>query len=175
MLATVGGMMMTKALITTVAALAVTALLALPTGAHTVMRRASPDRDATAGGSVGFVDLDFFGPVTDAAVTVAYNGVPVAGRTTVADGEVITFALDQPLAQPGRYQVSYEIISTDGDFTSSAFFFTYDPAADQPARIESSGSGGFSITTLVVSGAGLVVAVGLLALFVRRIDDRRPG
>ena len=162
-----------KALLTTVVALAVTAVLAASAGAHTAMVRASPDRDAIAGGSISFVDLEFLDPVTNASVTVTYNSAPVAGRTTVVDGEVVTFTFDQPLAEPGRYQVNYEMISSDGDFTTGGFFFTFDPAADQPARIEPSGSGGFSSTTLALSGVGLIVVVGLLALFVRRIDNRR--
>jgi methionine-rich copper-binding protein CopC len=166
-------MTMNKALLTAVVALAVTALLALPAGAHTAMLRASPDRDAIAGGSIGFIDLEFLDPVTEASVTVTYNGAPVAGRTTVADGEVITFTLDQPLAQPGRYQVNYEMTSFDSDFTTGGYFFTFDPAADQMARIEPAGSGGFPSTTLALSGAGLAVVVGLLALYVRRIDNRR--
>ena len=166
-------MMMIKALLTTAVALAVTGLLALPAGAHTAMLRASPDRDATVGGSIGFIDLEFLDPVTNASVTVTYNGAPVAGRTTVADGEVITFTLDQPLAESGRYQVNYEMTSFDSDLTTDGFFFTFDPAADQVARIEPSGSGGFSSTTLALSGAGLTAVVGLLALFVRRIDNRR--
>ena len=164
---------MIKALLTTVVALAVTALLALPAGAHTAMLRASPDRDATAGGSIGLIDLEFLDPVSNASVTVTYNGAPVAGRTTVADGQVITFTLDQPLAQPGRYQVNYEMTSADSDFTTGGYFFTFDPSADQMARIEPSGSGRFSSTTLALSGVGLTAVVGLLALFVRRIDNRR--
>lgn len=164
---------MIKALLATVVTLAVTALLALPAGAHTAMLRASPDRDSTAGGSISFIDLEFLDPVTEASVTVTYNGAPVAGLTTVTDGEVITFTLDQPLVQPGRYQVSYEMISVDGDFTTGGYFFTFDPAADQVERIEPSGSGGFSTTTLALLGAGLIVVIGLLALLVLRLDNRR--
>lgn len=164
---------MIKALLTAVAALAVAALLAPPASAHTAMLRASPDRDAIAGGSISFVDLEFLDPVTETAVTVTYNGAAVAGRTTVADGEIITFTLDQPLTEPGRYQVNYEMVSSDGDFTTGGYFFTFDPAADQTARIDPSGSDGFSSTMLVLTGVGLAVVVGLLALFVRRIDTRR--
>lgn len=166
-------MTMIKALLTTVVALAVVILPAMPASAHTAMVRASPDRDAIAGGSISFIDLEFLDPVTSASVSVTYNGAPVSGRTTVGTGEVITFTLDQPLAQPGRYQVSYEMVSFDADFTTSGFFFTFDPTANQMARIEPPGPGGFSTTTLALSGAGLTVLVGLLALFVWRIDNRR--
>lgn len=166
-------MTMIKAVLTTVIALAVATMLAPPASAHTAMLRASPDRDAIVGGSIAFIDLSFLDPVTEASVTVTYNGTPVTGRTTVDAGEVITFAFDQPLTQPGRYQVNYEMVSFDSDFTTGGFFFTFDPAADQAARIEPPGSGGSSPTTLIVSGVGLAVVVGLLALFVWRIDNRR--
>lgn len=149
------------------------ALLAGPAGAHTAMLRASPDRDATAGGSITVVDLQFLDPVSSAAVSVTYNGVPVAGQTTVANGELITFTLDQPLTQPGRYQVNYEMISFDSDFTTGGFFFTFDPAAAQAPRIELPGPGGLSSTTIALSIAGLVVVIMVLALFVQRIDRRR--
>jgi methionine-rich copper-binding protein CopC len=163
-----------RALLAMVVALAATALLALPAGAHTAMVRASPDRNATVGGSIGFIDLEFLDPVTEASVTVSYNGAPVTGRTTVAAGEVVTFTLGQPLTQPGRYQVNYEMISSDGDFTTDGFFFTFDPAAAQATRIEAPGSGGrFSTTTLALWGVGLAVLVGLLTLFVWRIGNRR--
>lgn len=165
---------MMRALIATVSALAVAALLAVPAAAHTAMLRASPDRDAIVGGSIGFVDLEFLDPVSEASVTVTYNGAPVAGRTTVTAGQVITFALDQPLTQPGRYQVDYEMISSDNDFTTGGYFFTFDPAAAPAGRIEASeSSGGFSTATLALAGAGLAVLVGLLALLAWRTGNRR--
>ena len=155
------------------AALAAVTLLAFPAGAHTAMLRASPDRDATAGGTISHIDLEFLDPVSSVVVSVTYNGVPLAGQTTVADGELITYTLDQPLAQPGRYQVNYEMISFDSDFTTGGFFFTFDPVADQVARIEPSGPGGLSPVTIAVSVVALIAVIGLLALFVRRIDNRR--
>ena len=167
--------MLTTVVAVVVVAMAIATLLALPAGAHTAMLRASPDRDATVGGSIDLIELEFLDPITDAVVTVTYNGVPVPGRTTVPDGQVITYALDQPLAQPGRYQVSYEMISFDSDFTTGGFFFTFDPAAPPPVRLEPSGSGGFPTTTIALAGAGLVIVLGLLSLFVQRIDGRRRG
>lgn len=164
---------MTKASVLLVTALVVViSLLARPAGAHTAMLRGSPDRDAIVGGSVDVVDLEFLDPVSQTSVTVTYNGAPLAGQTTVADGVVITHSLDQPLAQPGRYQVSYEMISSDGDFTTGGYFFTFDPVAEQPARIEL-GSSGLPTTTLVLAAAGLSGLVGLLGLLVWRNGRRR--
>jgi len=158
------------------------AMLALPADAHTAMLRASPDRNATAGGSLTFIDLEFLDPITEATVTVAYNGAPMAGVTTVNAGEVITFTLDQALAQPGRYQVTYEMVSFDGDFTTGGYFFTFDPTAAPMTRITVSEFGesgepgepdGVSSTTIAVTGIGLVVIVAVLALFAWWMDRRR--
>lgn len=169
----VARMAMIRGLLIAVAVLVVATVPAAPADAHTAMLRASPDRNAVAGGSLDVIDLLFLDPVTNASVTVTYNGVPAAGRTTVADGEVITFTLDQPLTQPGRYQVSYEMISFDSDFTTGGYFFTFEPAAEQAGRIEPPGPGGLSSTTLALSGVGLFTLVAVLALFVRRTDHRR--
>ena len=166
-------MLTTRALLAAVAALAMLVLTAPSASAHTAMLRASPDRDAIVGGSIAFLDLEFLDPVTDATVTVTYNGAPVTGQTTVPDGDVITFTLDQTLTQPGRYQVNYEMISFDGDFTTGGYFFTFDPNAEPTARINPSGSGGVSSTTLVASGAALAVLAALVGLFVWRIDRGR--
>lgn len=166
-------MTMTKSLVTTVLTLAIAGLLVLPAGAHTAMLRASPDRDATVGGSIGVIDLEFLDAITDAVVTVTYNGTLVSGRTTVAEGKVITFTFDQALVQPGRYQVNYEMISTDGDFTTGGYFFTFDPLAEQPGRIDPSGSDGFPIATLALPAVGLVAIIGLISVTTRRSANRR--
>ncbi|MEM9564193.1 MAG: copper resistance protein CopC [Actinomycetota bacterium] len=165
---------MIRALLAAVVAVTVAVLMTLPASAHTAMLRASPDRNAVVGGSIQVIDLEFLDPITDATVMLRYNGTPLAGTTTVPDGEVITFALDQPLTQPGRYQVSYEMISLDGDFTTGGYFFTFDPAAAQPARIEAPASGGVSTNTVLAASAiGLAALVGLLVFFIRRTDVRR--
>lgn len=164
---------MARSLIVALVVALATLALTLPSGAHTALLRASPDRDAMAGGSVDVIDLEFLDPVSQTSVTVTYNGTPVAGLTTVPDGKVITFTLNQPLVQTGRYQVDYQMISFDGDFTTGGFFFTYDPAAAQPTRIEPGGSGLSSSTTLALSVGGLaIIAIGL-GIFVLRIERRR--
>jgi hypothetical protein len=86
---------------------------------------------------------------------------------------VITFTFDQALAQPGRYQVNYEMISTDGDFTTGGYFFTFDPLAEPPGRIDPSASSGLSTTVLAASGVGLAAAVGLISLVAMRTANRR--
>ena len=164
---------MIRAAFSTLVVLAMATVLATPAGAHTAMLQASPDRDGVVGGPVTVIDLEFLDPITDAVVSVTYNGVPVAGRTTVADGKLITFALDQPLSQPGRYQVSYEMISFDSDFTTGGFFFSYDPAAAPAERLELPSSSDVPSITLVLAGAGLAILAGFLVVAIVRIERRR--
>ena len=160
-----------KALLAMTFALALSVLLTPAVSAHTAMLRASPDRDAVVGGSISVIDLEFLEPVTGTSVTVSYNGIPVPGETTVADGELINYTLEQPLTDPGRYQVSYEMISADGDFTTGGYFFTFDPSAAEPARIELESSG---VTTpvLLVAGVGLAGVAALIGYFVWRTNSR---
>ena len=162
-----------KATLVVLIAVLLSAIQLSPAPAHTAMLRAAPDRDATAGGAITFVDLEFLEPVSEAVVQVTYNGVPVAGQTTVTEGKLITFTLAQPLTQPGRYQVGYEMISFDTDFTTGGYFFTFDPAASPVERIELTESGGLFSNTLVISAGGLVVVAALLAVFAWRTDNRR--
>jgi methionine-rich copper-binding protein CopC len=137
---------------------------------------ASPGPDATVGGTVDFVDLAFLEPVTNAVVILSFNGEPISGQTTVRDGKIIRFELDQPLSTPGRYQVEYELISFDTDYTTDAFFFTYSADGAQPVRIEtavSQAEGGSSRAILGATVGLLTVVIGLLAVFVWRLDAKR--
>lgn len=157
----------------TAVTLVVIAALGSAAGAHTAMLRGSPDRNAVVGGAIDAIDLEFLDPVTETVVTVSYNGTPLAGQTPVADGEIITHALARPLVEAGRYQVSYEMISADGDFTTGGYFFTFDPTAPPPPRIQvESGSGGFSIGLLPVL-IGLCGLAGVLGLLVWWSGRRR--
>ena len=158
-----------------------------PAAGHSALVGASPAPDETVGGTIDFVDLAFNEDVTGAAVTVAFNEQPLPGATTVTDGEVVRFELDQALTVPGRYQITYELVSLDTDRISSAYFFTFDPAAPQPARLGAESatlqtatgtedeSGG--LNWLVIGGSALAafVAVVALAMFVWRLDAQRDA
>jgi methionine-rich copper-binding protein CopC len=144
-----------------------------PVGAHTALLQASPGPDETAGGTIDFIDLAFLDPITNAIVTVTFNGEPVAGRTIESDGEVVRFELDQPLQAPGRYQVFYEMTSYDGDYTTSGFFFTFAADGPQPERLTAdSGGSSFPVIPTVI---GSVVLIALLGVFVWQFDARRRG
>ena len=160
---------------------AVVGLWVSPVGAHGALIEASPGPDETAGGTIDFVDLAFNEPVSDAVVTVSYNEEPLAGVTTVTDGEIIRFELNDALELPGRYQVSFELISFDADRTTSAFFFTYAVDAPQPARIGLTDSEGLTdgqtggTDRILIGAAAFLLAslFGLLAVFVWRVDAKR--
>ena len=160
---------------------AVVGLWVSPVGAHSALIEASPGPDETVGGTIDFVDLAFNDPVTDAVVTVSYNEEPLAGVTTVTGGEIIRFELNHALELPGRYQVSFELISFDADRTTSAFFFTYEVDAPQPARIGltdseglTDGQSGGTDRILIGAAAFLLASLfGLLAVFVWRVDAKR--
>jgi hypothetical protein len=73
--------------------------------------------------------------VSDAVVTVNRDGVDVPGSMLETDGQVIQFAFDSALSEPGRYEVVYEMISFDRDETDASFFFDYVPDAPPPVRL----------------------------------------
>ncbi len=144
-----------------------------PASAHTALLEASPGPDQTVGGTVTGIDLAFLDPISDAIVTVSYNGAPVAGTTTVSNGDLIRFDFDEPLQAPGRYQVFYEMTSFDLDYTTSGFFFTFDTNAAPLIRLEAPTAGGDSSFPLVPTIVAAVVVVALLAAFVWYFDARR--
>lgn len=152
---------------------AIIGLWATPATAHTALLEASPGPDQTAGGTIEGIDLAFLDPVTNAIVTVSYNGEAIAGTTTISDGELVRFEFERPLDLDGRYQVDYEMISFDSDFTTSGFFFTYTADAPEPARLSAPGSEGTSQTVLLASIAGITVLMCALAVFIWNLEGKR--
>ena len=152
-----------------------------PADAHSALVGASPAPDETVGGNVDFVELAFNEPVSDATISVLYNQEPLAGVTTVTDGEVIRFELSEGLLQPGRYEISYDMISFDTDHTIDGFFFTFEPGARQPGEIDLGGGQGLIETEsegtdwFFFGAVGLLLAslFGLVAIFVWRVDAKR--
>lgn len=154
---------------------------AAPADAHSSLVGASPAPDDTVGGDVVFIELAFNEPVSDATISVLYNQEPLAGVTTVADGELLRFDLSEALVQPGRYEVSYDMISFDTDHTIDGFFFTFDPAGPQPVAIDLSTGQGLGQELSEGTDWGFFAAVGvliaslfgLLGIFVWRVDAKR--
>lgn len=146
-----------------------------PAGAHTALLQASPGPNQQAGGMVDFIDLAFTELVSGAVVSVSFDEQPISGATTVSEGQIIRFELDEPLRASGRYEVTYEVTSFDSDRDTGGFFFTYAPDAPQPTRLglvegEADGRNWLQIAAAVVLLSSLV---GLLAMLVWRLDAKR--
>ena len=106
-----------------------------PAGAHTDRLQGSPGPGQPVGGVVDFVDLVFVGSVTEVEVEVrGPDGEVVPGEMVVADGQIIRHRMD-PIEATGRYVVSYQMISEDGDFTEDSYFFDYRDGAFEPIRL----------------------------------------
>lgn len=148
-----------------------------PVGAHTDLLQGSPGPSQQVGGEVDFIDLVFFEPVANAVVTLTDpNGELVDGEMTNSDGQIIRYK-NEALTVPGRYVLRYAMDSADGDFTESAYFFTFTPEATQPVRL-----GEFSApSTLKTVGkvaAGAVFAaclIGLAMIFLTKLERDRAS
>ena len=146
-------------------------------GAHTDLLQGSPGPAQRAGGTVDFVDLVFFEPVSNAVVTLEDpNGESIAGSMVQADGQIIRFAMP-PLTETGRYIVRYTMDSADGDDTEAAYFFTYHPDATQPARLGAPDvpDNTTSIVTIVSAVVFLLCLIGLVMIFLTRLERRRAA
>ncbi|MEM7338936.1 MAG: copper resistance protein CopC [Actinomycetota bacterium] len=153
-------------------AVATIGLGASPSAAHTDLLQASPGVGQRAGGTIEFLDLAFTEPVTEAVVEVTFDGETVPGSMLVDEGIIIRYVFDDALAEPGRYDVRYEMISFDTDFTERDFFFTYDPEAPPPIRL------GTVIeernwTPIIASGVFIASMLALAFLFLSRLESRR--
>ena len=158
-----------------IALVASVALGAGPAGAHTDLLQGSPGPGQRVGGEVDVVDLVFAEPVTEAVVTITGpDGETVAGEMTAADGLIIRFRLDDALTEPGDYQLDYEMISFDTDFTERGYNFTYDPTAPEPIRLGAEVEAEGTNWLVIIASAVLMAALaGLLFVFVKRTDAQR--
>jgi methionine-rich copper-binding protein CopC len=154
------------------AVVALTALVtASPASAHSQLLQSSPGWGQVVGEPVTGVELAFSEPVTDIDVSVTDpNGAAVPGTIDGSGNLIVRFAFDEAISEPGRYEVNYEVVSADGDPTSTAYPFTFDPAAAPPITLlpteAPTDSGGRSPQTWVVLVAATVLAAGAVALMV---------
>lgn len=145
--------------------------------AHTDLLQGSPGPAQRTGGTVDFIDLIFVEPVSNAVVTVEDpNGIPVAGTTTVADGQIIRFEMPA-LTETGRYIVRYTMDSADGDATEAAYFFTYHPDGTQPTRLGDvdAPDNTANVVSIVASVVFLLCMIGLVMVFLTRLERRRAA
>ena len=159
--------------------------LVSPALAHTTLLQASPGPGQRGGGTIEFIDLVFAEPVSEAVVTVTREEVEVPGSMLETDGQIIRFAFDSPVTEPGRYEVAYNMISFDLDESEASYFFDYVPDAPQPVRLGPVDTSGDSNLVPILAGSVMVVCLaGLAFIYLSRVvagreaadgpDDDRP-
>lgn len=134
-------------------------------GGHTDLLQGSPGPGQRAGGTIDFIDLVFAGPVTDVVVTVSGPDGLVDGETVVDEGQIIRYEME-PLTSFGRYVVSWEMVSEDGDFTVSNYFFVHEADGFQPIRLGPADvvDPGLDTGALVQDVARVVAVISLVGL-----------
>ena len=123
--------------------------LSTPLRAHANLRTSSPVDGQTVRSAISVVDLVFWSPISDPEIDlVDPQGVEVVGRTTRVDSRTARFEMD-PVSVKGTYEVSYAVVSADGDPIAGGLVFTYtsDPSVGLDSRT----------TTLIV--------IALIAMF----------
>lgn len=133
-----------------IALLAVLLVNASPASAHARLESSSPADGSTLTAVPPEVSLRFNEPIKDGLNEVSVK----SGSTDVADGklEVEGNSVYQPVKysmKPGKYTVTYKVVSADGHPVSGTVSFTYDPpegdtgASGEPgATTDSSSSDG---------------------------------
>ncbi|WP_435199412.1 copper resistance CopC family protein [Janibacter sp. GS2] len=139
------------ALLGLVALLAVLVASASPASAHARLKSSSPADGSTLTAVPPEIALRFNEPIKDDLNEVSVK----SGSTDVTDGavEVDGSSVYQPVKysmKPGKYSVSYKVVSADGHPVSGTLSFTYDPpegdtgASGEPGATTSSPASGSS-------------------------------
>lgn len=150
-----------------------------PAAAHGELLQASPGPGQRAGGVVDFIDLAFLQDATGVVVEVTRDGAAVAGVTTVASGRIVRFAFDEPLTEPGRYDVTFTASWMDEDRVSEAYYFTYEPDSPAPVHIGAvptpSQQGGWSTVKIVATVVLITSLLSLAFLYIVHLERRRSA
>ncbi|MEM7274694.1 MAG: copper resistance protein CopC [Actinomycetota bacterium] len=152
--------------------------LAGPAAAHTDLLTGSPGPAQRAGGTVSAVDLVVPERVTEFELRLeAPDGSFLPGSLSTDEGQLFRFSLDQPITETGRYIVRYTMISADGDFTETGYFFTYEPDAPQPLPLGEPDvpQTGNSIVAIVAGLVFVGCVVGLALVFLLGLERRRAA
>ncbi|MEH0146251.1 copper resistance CopC family protein [Corynebacterium sp. Q4381] len=173
-------------------------LLAPAAGAHDAVIGGSPANGEVVATFPSTLELTFSGQPKDGFNTVALSRVGGGGADIVYTGEPDVrgqdVVLDLPgdfAAEPGEYQIGFQIVSSDGHATKGTTTFTYAPDGSATtetaaASAEDANSGEPSIAdqgensnrTLLLSIIGLVVIAGVAIAAVgkrrqaRKLEER---
>ncbi len=151
-----------------------------PASAHASLIQSSPGPGQVVGGTLDFVDLAFVDVVSQAKVLVSHNGIEVPGTTAADSGVIIRFTFNQPLTDPGRYDVTYSWLASDGHPTEEVYAFTYQPSAKPAFRIGQPGGpstspGGRSWLKIGIFAVLVVALAGLALMFLLQVQNRRSA
>jgi methionine-rich copper-binding protein CopC len=128
--------------------------------AHTELSEGRPGAGQEVGGEIDKIELEFRGAIDDAEIRVFEpEGEEITGADHTEVSGVIATQQIETITEPGQYQVTYSVLSVDGDLQNGAYVFTYDPDAP-PLPDDDDGSGstlllwGFVAVSVVVLGYG---------------------
>lgn len=161
----------TGALVALTSATAVLLLAVGPAGAHTELDVALPGVGDEVGGTIDEIQLEFRGLIEDAEIRVFEpDGDEITGsQHTEVDGSTAVQQIET-ITVTGQHQVTYTVVSVDGDLQNGAYVFTYDPDAPALPNEDEGGS------TVLLWGF-VIISVVILALGysrLRRGDDTSP-
>jgi methionine-rich copper-binding protein CopC len=142
-----------------------------PAGSHSELGGARPGVGQEVGGTIDRIELEFRSPIEDAEIRVFEpDGTEITGPGhTEVDGAVATQEIET-ITETGQHQVTYTVLSVDGDLQDGAYVFTYDPEADP---LPSEDVGGSTVLLWVF----VVVSISVLAFGYTRLrrDPKRAG
>lgn len=148
-----------------VLAIAFSAALVSPLGAHTEVFERAPIGGQAIGGTVDRIDISFWAPVLSSNITLvdpSGNEVETDITRLTTDDRIATTTFPA-LTEEGRYVVTHAELAVDGDLQSAEWFFVLDSTSeDRLIPLSGTGGGGPNWILLVaVSGIVLILA-GLL-------------
>ncbi|TVS23507.1 copper resistance protein CopC [Corynebacterium sanguinis] len=182
------------------AALTIAAAPVMPTGltppaiAHDAVVGGSPANGEVVSEFPDTLTLDFSGQVQEGFNTFALTRtdtgeVVFTGEPTI-DGRAVSVDLPADFAaEPGQYQIGYQIISSDGHATKGMTTFTYAPAAGATASSAPAAQAGepadtatqetaepaSNNMTLLWVGLGILAVLAIIAVAITRSRAPQPA
>ncbi|MCT1413557.1 copper resistance CopC family protein [Corynebacterium sanguinis] len=182
------------------AALTIAAAPVMPTGltppaiAHDAVVGGSPANGEVVSEFPDTLTLDFSGQVQEGFNTFALTRtdtgeVVFTGEPTI-DGRAVSVDLPADFAaEPGQYQIGYQIISSDGHATKGMTTFTYAPAAGATASSAPAAQAGepadtatqetaepaSNNMTLLWVGLGILAVLAIIAVAITRSRAPKPA
>jgi len=159
---------------TTAALLCLVGLLLVATAAnaHTTLVSMSPADGSLVTVAPEQVVLTFdnvIQVVGDAVLVTDPHGASVASGAPIVLDNTVTQKLN-PLTVPGRYTVSYRVVSADGHPVERALTFYYLQNTDPTATPTPTSTGGSPIVLWVVVGAAVILTLGVAVAWRKRSE-----